>query len=291
MTFYPFAVMCRAISRPRRVMSALAAALIGLSGPALAAPVQMPGTQELALKSQQGAQYRIWISEPSGPVPYTGGYRVLYVLDGNAFFGTFHDAKRLQDDFADTIIVAVGYPTDKPHDFDRRAYDLTPPAPGAKPPQGGQDELLDFLEKTLKPAIAARYKIDSQQESLFGHSFGGMFALYAMYTRPALFDHYVAASPTLWWANRYLLPPERAFVGRVERGEVDVRHTSLMLAAGDVEPAQEVQDVTALERRLQPLSAYGLRTSLRIQPGEDHMSMTPAIAAQVLREVFTARTQ
>ncbi len=280
------------------MVAAMAMALSGLSATASAEPVEaenvrvrMPGTRELTLTGPQGADYRIWISEPVGAVPYTGGHRVLYVLDGNAFFGLFHDAKRLQDGFADTIIVSVGYPTDKPYDFTRRAYDFTPPAPGAKPPQGGQDALLDFLEKTLKPAIAARYRVDTDQESLFGHSFGGMFALYAMYTRPALFDHYVAASPTLWWANRYLLPSERAFAARVARGEVDVRQTSLLLAVGDAEPAQEVQDVIALERRLQPLSAQGLRTGLRVQPGEDHMSLTPAIVTQVLRETFTARTR
>jgi predicted alpha/beta superfamily hydrolase len=277
------------IAAIRRALLPLA--LIAGAAPAAAAPVAMPGTLALTLKSARGADYRIWISEPVGPVPYTGGYRVLYLLDGNAFFGLFHDAKRLQSEFADTIIVAVGYPTDRSHDFARRAYDFTPPAPGATPAQGGQDELLDFLEKTLKPAIAARYKVDATQESLFGHSFGGMFALYAMYTRPALFDHYVAASPSLWWANRYLLPSERAFVARVERGEVDVRQSSLLLAAGEAEPAQEVQDVVALERRLQPLSAYGFRTSLRLQPGEDHMSLPASIVTQVLRELLTARTQ
>lgn len=291
MTAAPFRAVRRLLLPAALAVACLAIAATVLPAPLAAAPVRMPGTQELALKSATGADYRIWISEPTGPVPYTGGYRVLYVLDGNAFFGTFHDAKRLQDQFADTIIVAVGYPTDQPYDFDRRAYDLTPPAPGAKPPQGGQDELLDFLEKTLKPAIAARYKVDSRQESLFGHSFGGMFALYALYTRPTLFDHYVAASPTLWWADRYLLPPERAFAVEVARGDADLRHTSLLLAAGDAEPPQEVQDVIALERRLQPLSAHGLRTSLLLQPGEDHMSVTPAIATQVLRDVFTARTQ
>lgn len=269
----------------------LLSALLAVAVPATAARVTMPGTQEMTLRGAKGADYRIWISEPSGPLPESGCYRVLYVLDGNAFFGIFHDAKRLEDAYAGTIIVAVGYPTDQPYDFDRRAYDFTPPAPGAQPPQGGQDDLLDFLEKTLKPAIAARYKVDQDQESLFGHSFGGMFALYAMYTRPALFDHYVAASPTLWWANRYLLAPERSFVGRVESGEIDIRHTSLMVAIGDVEPPQEVQDAIALERRLQPLSVYGLRTSMRLQPGEDHMSMTPAIATQVLRDLLTARTR
>lgn len=267
-------------------------ALFMLPVAATAAPVALPGTQQIALKSERGADYRIWISEPEGPVPaYTGGYRILYVLDGNAFFGLFHDAKRLREEFADTIIVSVGYPTDKTHDFNRRAYDFTPPAPGAQPPQGGQDELLDFLEKTLKPAIAARYKIDPDHEALFGHSFGGMFALYTLYTRPGLFDHYIAASPTLWWAKRYLLPSEQAFVARIERGEIDLRQTSLLLAVGDQEPAQEVQDVIALDRRLAALSGRGFRSALIVERNEDHMSLPPSIVTQVLRDVFTTRTK
>lgn len=37
---------------------------------------------------------------------------------------------------------------------------------------------------------------------LFGHSYGGLFTLNALFTRPGLFDTFVAASPSIWFNDR-----------------------------------------------------------------------------------------
>lgn len=58
-----------------------------------------------------------------------GGYPVIYLLDGNAYFPAFHAAKRAQDRLRGAILVAIGYPSDTPLDFERRAFDLSPPQP------------------------------------------------------------------------------------------------------------------------------------------------------------------
>ena len=75
------------------------------------------------------------------------------------------------------ILVAIGYPSDTPLDFERRAFDLSPPQPAERnvPPQGGQDVFLDFIEKRLMPEVNSRFKVDQDQRSLVGWSFGGMF--------------------------------------------------------------------------------------------------------------------
>jgi predicted alpha/beta superfamily hydrolase len=38
-----------------------------------------------------------------------------------------------------------------------------------------------------------------------GHSFGGISAINCMLTHPDMFNAYIAISPSLWWANEYLL--------------------------------------------------------------------------------------
>ncbi len=38
--------------------------------------------------------------------------------------------------------------------------------------------LLLFLNSELKPTIAKQFPINSQQQSLYGHSFGGLLVLY-----------------------------------------------------------------------------------------------------------------
>ncbi|MHC8285738.1 alpha/beta hydrolase [Pseudomonas sp. XS1P51] len=264
--------------------------LVGFSA-AHAEPVTLEGTEQWTMKSAEGREYRIMISLPEGDVPYTGGYPVIYLLDGNAYFPAFHAAKRAQDRLHGSILVAIGYPSDTPLDFVRRAFDLSPPVPQERndPPQGGQDLFLDFIEKRLMPRVAERFKVDQDQRSLVGHSFGGMFGVYTLFTRPTLFQHVVAVSPSLWWRDRYLLEPERAFSKRAHAGQVDLTHSSLTLLMGERDMVQEIQDARALQLRLQDLSQYGLRSDFQVEPGEDHMSVPFRVPTRVLDELISTR--
>ena len=254
-------------------------------------PVPLDGTEQWLMKSAEGRDYRIMVSLPEGDVPWTGGYPVIYLLDGNAYFPAFHAAKRAQERWNGVIIVAIGYPSSTPLDFERRAFDLSPPQPPERntPPQGGQDQFLDFIEKRLMPKVNERFKVDQDQRSLVGHSFGGMFGVYTLFTRPQLFQHVVAISPSLWWHDRYLLTPERAFSQRAIDGKIDLTHSSLTLMMGDREMPQEIQDARSLQHRLEGLSQYGLRSDFQVEAGEDHMSMPFRVVPRVLEELTTTR--
>src|SRR4051812_2815938 len=98
-------------------------------------PYVLPESETWELTSKEGDRYEIFVSIPNGTPPPADGYPVLYVLDGNTVFASFAEARRIQEisdeKLANTLIVAVGYPTDKAYDFKRRMYDLTP----AFPPQ------------------------------------------------------------------------------------------------------------------------------------------------------------
>ncbi|WP_238349301.1 alpha/beta hydrolase [Pseudomonas putida] len=273
----------------RRLSTGLFALL--LAALAHADPVPLDGTEQWLMKSAEGRDYRIMVSLPEGDVPWTGGYPVIYLLDGNAYFPAFHAAKRAQERWKGVILVAIGYPSDTPLDFERRAFDLSPPQPPERntPPQGGQDLFLDFIEKRLMPKVNERFKVDQDQRSLVGHSFGGMFGVYTLFTRPQLFQHVIAISPSLWWHDRYLLAPERAFAQRAIDGKVDLTHSSLTLLVGDREMPQEIQDARALQHRLEGLSQYGLRSDFQVEPGEDHMSMPFRVVPRVMEEVTTTR--
>lgn len=258
---------------------------------AQAEPVALDGTEQWTMKSAGGLEYRIMISLPEGDVPYSGGYPVIYLLDGNAYFPAFHAAKRAQPRLRGSILVAIGYPSTTPLDFARRAFDLSPPAPPERntPPQGGQDLFLDFIETRLMPKVSQQFKVDQDQRSLVGHSFGGMLGVYALFTRPSLFQHVVAISPSLWWRDQYLLEPERAFTKRALAGQLDLTQNSLTLVMAERDLVQAIQDASALHLRLQGLSQFGLRSGFSIEPGEDHASVPFRVPNRVLDELVGAR--
>ena len=95
----------------------------------------------------------------------------------------------------------------------RRALDFTPPAPGGgrwpdprRPdwPCGGADAFLDTLLGPMLSWAATQAPLDPARRSLYGHSYGGLCALYALARHPGQFAHTLCASPSLWWHDGYV---------------------------------------------------------------------------------------
>ena len=91
---------------------------------------------------------------------FTGGtpskYDVLYVLDGDFFFGVATDLTRLMHrlfgELPPILVVGIGYGTvDGGVINDRRNRDFTPTADARAPLSGGASRFLDFLRDELKP--------------------------------------------------------------------------------------------------------------------------------------------
>lgn len=176
----------------RHLFLPLAAAL---TAPALAraqdaTPSPIPGTTQRDLESRTGQPFRLFLHVPAGDPP-PGGWPMITVLDANAVMGLVVDTIRVQafwpadSGFRSAAVVAgIGYRTDDPFDFLRRSFDLSPPPGRQLPPlpdgrpgarTGGADELLDFIEETVKPLVARAAPIDPARHAVLGHSFGGLF--------------------------------------------------------------------------------------------------------------------
>lgn len=90
-----------------------------------------------------------------------------------------------------------------------RSRDLTPSKdqPFA-PTAGGANNFLDFLEKELIPFVDKKYPT-ADFRILTGHSFGGLFVMHSLSTRPQLFNAHFAFSPSLQWS--YPETPENVY--------------------------------------------------------------------------------
>ena len=268
------------------------------------------------MRSRSGAEFRIFVARPLLPPP-PAGYPVIYMLDGNAAFGTMTEAVRLQSarpqatGVEPAIVVGIGYPTDLPLDLERRTFDYTPdvdrtalsPRPDGSPwpPTGGAAAFLDFIEDELKPMISAELPVDPRRQALFGHSFGGLFTLYALFKKPHAFRTYIAGSPSIWFGDRAILAAERDLPALLRDGAADLR---VMIAVGALEqtlsPGEQqapagarraawieknrmVDNARELAGRLERLSPRGVRVAYEEFPGENHVSVIPALISRALR--------
>jgi uncharacterized protein len=188
-----------------------------------------------------GRTYRITISLPLGyskspteswPFNDTPArWPVVYVLDGNWYFGMVTDIVRPMawcGSTTDAIIVGIGYAEDSDpieafrESFTRRNADLTPvrsedeervmEQQHKRPtPTGDAGNFLRFIKDELIPRVESDYRADSSRRILVGHSYGGLFAAFAMFEAPDLFDTLIVGSPTLSYGNRCTFEREEAF--------------------------------------------------------------------------------
>lgn len=258
----------------------------------------MPSTQVWDMASDSGEVYRIFVSFPSEGEAPEDGYPVLYVLDGNAYFGSFAQARWVQEylPIGKSIIVGVGYPTDDAYDV-RRLSDYTAPLLDPPPRQwrglakyrsGARKEFLDFMTGKLRTEIGRRYRTDPDRHSLFGHSLGSLFALYALYERPQAFHSIVAASPSMEWNEQGMLQDERRFAVRLTSGKIG-KMSRLMVVVGDQDIDDDPEPARALVDRLDRLSGHGLRVRLLRYPEEVHVSVPARSVTDVLRFAFEIR--
>lgn len=133
---------------------------------------------------------------------------VLYLLDGGVDQDFPHIAGIAQHadiswTFEPFILVGI--------QSVRRPFELTFPASDERygerqRPNGGSDRMRAFLREEVRPFVEARVR-SSGEDILMGESLAGLFVVETLLRAPAMFDTYIAISPSLWW-NRGALPAE-----------------------------------------------------------------------------------
>ena len=205
-------------------------------------------SSEMTLDSKEGRHYRVQVSVPDAAPP-KAGYPVLYVLDGNGWFGPAVDVARMREYEKLSPTIVVGIATAGTAFFDvARSYDFTPP--GSKDPDfegvetGGADKFLAFLMGVVRPWVSAHYRTDAHRQILFGHSLGGTFVLYTLFTSPGSFDVYLAASPDIQYGNEAVLKEAPAFESDPKRTQPRV-----LVTDGSLEGMQPSAGLVADYRR------------------------------------------
>ncbi|MFT3976881.1 MAG: alpha/beta hydrolase-fold protein [Sphingomonas bacterium] len=249
-------------------------------------PYAIERTLASSITAPDGHAYRIFASWPDGVPPATG-WPVLYLLDGADHFATATEtARRLaragrRSGIVPGVIIGIDSGP-----LARRVLDYTPAAPGwAIPkgapasglPTGGGEAFLTFLDRQLRPWVAARWSVDPRRQTLAGHSFGGLIALHAMLTRPGLFARYAAISPSLWYGD--------GLIAREAKG-AHVQGAHALIAIGTEERGPSAQPDSAAEALVKILSEHGADVRFLPLEGQGHGTTMLVATADILALAF-----
>lgn len=277
-----------------RVASILAIFLF--VGVASATPYTLPNTEVIEIRSKHtGAEYQLFVALPPGyAAARRASYPVVYMLDADYSFALVRNVVQHfveREDLPPMILVAIAYPgaaTDREVYKKNRTRDYTPtyaPSGGYgteyQKVSGGGPKFRSFLANELFPLIERRYRAKSDDRTLIGHSYGGLFGTFVLLTEPALFERYVIVSPSLWYANRVVLTMEEAAARNGIRPDARV-----FFGVGELESPVMSDDLTQLYRNLRARNNPRLDMSMRIFEGERHNSVFPAAVTRGLLTVF-----
>ena len=232
-------------------------------------PATIDDTEVRFLTSARtGQRYRISVCVPPECTHPNRVFPAVYALGlGGTALGLVAALARflhLGQELPSMIIVAIGYDTDdiKLRQACRRK-DFTPTAVDGDPHSGGAAPFLEFLRHELIPLVDANYRTDPGNRTIMGHSYGALFALYAMFHPPHLFQRYIASGPSLWWDNGVVFEHEKWFAGK--HHSLPAR---LFLSVGSAEPPHKM--LTPVKRMISALKARcyeGLEMHVRVYEG------------------------
>lgn len=261
-------------------------------------PVTLPQAWQRDFTAKDGSRYRLLISVPEGPAP-ARGFPSMLLVDGHALFPIATATANLQAQrpeatgIGPAVIIGIGYPGERPFDAERRQRDLLPVP-------GGAERFLDMLAEEVLPAVEKLAPLDPARRSLTGHSYGGLFTLNALFTRPGLFEAYVAGSPSIWWQDRAILAREEAFhrAGGAQGGRLLITVGSLEQEPGlSIRPQRAERLAMARMRDNAAEMAARLDASGRIAcgfaefPGENHVSVIPPMLSRAVAFALAGTAQ
>ncbi len=142
---------------------------------------------------------------------------------------------------------------------------------------GGAAGFLRALREEIIPFVEANYRVLADDRGLAGYSYGGLFALYALFQEPGLFSRIFAGSPSI---DDDLRTREENYAAAHK--DLPGR---LLMTIGEQE-GKELELVQSMSYRLRSRVYPGLKVQFHILEGEGHVSGMAAAISRALRMLY-----
>jgi len=289
-----------------------------------------PAIETHLIRSKYVAQiFRIQVMRPPQQTGETRRFPVVYVTDGNYVFdmlkGISWIMQQSERESPPFILVAIGYPNDSPvAGALLRGRDLS--FPGCPiyfsrsqtlaeweevlvPEEGtkdfcGAEDFQRFIANELIPLIDEKYQTVPNDRTYFGHSMGGAFGLFTLFTETHLFRNYIISSPaviyhgetpggTRYECDDFMLRRAREFIA--EGKSLD--RVQLYMSVGTEEQfeplianwefASSFYRMVALMKRTH---VSGLKLMTEVFSGETHTTVWPIAFTHGVQAMFGTRS-
>lgn len=251
---------------------------------------EMRGTEIRDVHSKiTGQDYELIINIPySYMKDTTKHYPAIYFCDG------FYDFALLAMIYGDQIfdgtirecfLVGFSYKGENLDYGKLRTHDYTPTSQGMFSSGGGAPDFLKIIEHEFIPFMEMNYRVDTSFRALGGSSLGGLFTLYAMLTRPNLFQSYIAISPAANWDNDWLFRYEEEFYKQHPNLPVALYMTGAEKEFGD--RPEFLQGIKRFNEVLQKHNYKNFRYTFRILDDSYHASSKPEGYTRGMQFIFS----
>lgn len=213
-------------------------------------------------------------------------FETLYVLDGdwNARIVTqVVDFMRQLGMLPPMIVVGIPNPLDA-KGRNSRDHDLTPTSLADEPNSGGAPAFLQFLKSELLPYVSQHYPANGVN-LVHGHSYGGLFLVYALASDPTVFDGYIVLDPAMWWDKGAVT----ATLGK-QLGGVPTARKALYIAGRGSEGFKQM-GIDDLEEAFKRHAPPALHWTVGSFEGESHDSMKLKATYDGLKYLYDGYTQ
>lgn len=193
-------------------------------------------------------------------------FDVVYLLDGEThcdIFSFVYKFARQEKLLPPLILVSI--PNTYTKEGNMRDRDFLPEKTAENSKAGGADNFIAFLKNELITYIDKKFPV-SGDNSLFGHSLGGLFTFYVLLKEPGLFSNYYCSDPAFPWNNRRIITmTTETFKNR------DKLNRNLWI--NGVEDTYRNVGIQKMDSVLMESAPEGLRWKTSVYPKETHMSV------------------
>jgi len=193
-------------------------------------------------------------------------FDVVYLLDGESHFDDFSFIYNfaMNEELIPPMILVSILNTYK-EEGNMRDRDFLPEKTPENDKAGGADNFIDLLKNELIPFVDKKFPT-SGDNSLFGHSLGGLFTFYVMLKEPELFSNYYCSDPAFPWNNRRII----TMATTTFKNTTDLNRT---LWINGVEDTYRNVGIQKMDSVLKECAPDGLHWKVSIYPNETHMSV------------------